>query len=154
MLARINLVLKSGPIWWPTLNSAHQLMDCAADVTRHVTCHVDCHITYHVNAMSVAMSLTTSIDTSSLLSTSLPSHQPRHPPRHQCMTWQLNLWRKLYYLWYLFVIENGFGLGFGGQEHSVTFSKHHGSSNLWRKFKKRHEVWSVMLDIWRYLRSS
>jgi len=32
------------------------------------------------------------------------------------------------FMMFIFVIENGFGLGFGGQEHSVTFSKHHGSS--------------------------
>jgi len=44
------------------------------------------------------------------------------------------------FMMFIFIIENGFGLGFGGQEHSLTFSKRHGSSNLWRKFKKRHEM--------------
>ena len=56
------------------------------------------------------------------------------------------------FMMFIFVIKNGF-LGFGGQEHSVTFLKRHGSSNLWQKFKKYHEVWSVTLNTWRYLRS-
>ena len=42
----------------------------------------------------------------------------------------------------------------GARRHSMTVLKRHGSTNLWRKFKKRHEVWSVMLNTWRYLRSS
>jgi hypothetical protein len=75
-------------------------MCCVADVTRHVDCHVS--ITFHVIAMSAAMLLTTSIYMSSLLSTSSPSQQPRHSSCHQCVTWQLNLWRKLYCLWCLF----------------------------------------------------
>ena len=31
--------LKLGPIWWPTLNWAHPLVGCAADVTCHVMCN-------------------------------------------------------------------------------------------------------------------
>jgi hypothetical protein len=107
--------------------------------------------TFHV----IAMSAKTSIYTSSLLSTSLSSQQPRHPPRHQCMMWQLNLWQKLYYLWRLFLSERtGLGWASGTREHSMTVSKRHGSSNPWRKFKERHEVWSVTLNTWCYLRSS
>ena len=47
---------------------------------------------------------------------------------------------------FIFVIENGFGLGFGARGHFMTLSKRHGSSNLWRNFKKRHEVWSMTLN--------
>ena len=42
----------------------------------------------------------------------------------------------------------------GVRRHSMTVLKRHGSINLWRKFKKRHEVLSVTLNTWRYLRSS
>ena len=153
--------MKSGPAWWPTLNSAHQLMGCAADVTSHVTCHVDCHVTCHVSptshviAMSAAMSLTTTMYTSSLLSTSSPSQHPRHPPCHQCVTWQLNLWRKLYYLWRLFSSsKTGLGWALGARGHSMTVSKRHGLSNPWRNFKEHHEVWSMMLNTWCNLISS
>ena len=40
------------------------------------------------------------------------------------------------------------------RRHTMTISKRHGLSNLWRKFKERHEVWSVTLNTWCYLRSS
>ena len=45
-------------------------------------------------------------------------------------------------------------VGLWGQGHSMTVSKRHGSNNLWRKFKERHEVWSVTLNTWCYLKSS
>ena len=79
--------LKLGPIWCPTLNWAHPLVGCAADVTSHITC--DCHVTVHIIAMSAAMS--------SLLSMSSSSQQPRHSSCHHCVTWQLNLRRNLYW---------------------------------------------------------
>ena len=63
---------------------------------RHVS------ITFHVIALSAVISSTMLIYMSSLLSTSLPYQQPRHTPCHQCVTWQLNPWRKLYCLWRLF----------------------------------------------------
>ena len=71
--------LKLGLIWWPTLNWAHPLVGCAADVTCHITC--DCHVTVHIIAMSAAMS--------SLLSTSSSSQQPRHSSCHHCVTWRM-----------------------------------------------------------------
>ena len=42
----------------------------------------------------------------------------------------------------------------GARRHSMTVLKRHGSSNLWQKFKKCHEVWSVTLNTWCYVRSS
>ena len=67
---------------------------------RHLPCRLPRHLPCqpHVIAMSTVMSLTTS----SLLSTSSPSQQPRHSPCHHYVTWQLNLWRKLYCSWRLF----------------------------------------------------
>jgi len=98
-----------------TLNWAHSKMGCKADVTHHITCHVS--TTFHVIAMSAAMSLTTSIYMSSLLSTSSPSQQSRHPSCHQCVTWQFNLWRKLYCSWSLFLSQKtGLGWASGGPE--------------------------------------
>ena len=134
----INIGLKSGPTWWPTLNWAHPLfMGCAADVTCHVTCQVDCHVAYHVSitfhviAMSVAMSLTTSIDTSSLLSTSSQSHQPTSYATSSMHDMAIEFVTKIIlFVMFIFVIESGLELGFGAQGHFMTVLKRHGSSNL------------------------
>ena len=42
----------------------------------------------------------------------------------------------------------------GVRRHSMIVLKRHGSSNLWRKFKERHEVWSMTLNTWHYFKSS
>ena len=105
----INLGLKSGPTWWPTLNSAHQLMGCVADVSSHVICHVSLtfhvssHVTVHVNLHVITaihvitMSATTSSSMSSMCDMAIES-----------------VTKIILFVTFIFVIENGLGLGFGG----------------------------------------
>ena len=118
----------------------HHLL-CQHHFSHH--CHVSCHVIDHVNwhviiAIDViAKSTATSSSMSSTCDMAIES-----------------VTKIILNMMLIFVIENGLGLGLGGRGHSMTVLKRHGSSNLWRKFKKCHEVWSVTLNTWRYLRSS
>jgi len=41
----------------------------------------------------------------------------------------LSVMKIILFVTFIFIIENGFGLGFGALEHSMTVSKCHGSNN-------------------------
>ena len=95
--------LKIRPNWWPTLNWAHPLMGCAADVIRHVNCHVSSHVIDHVNLhVIIAIHvITKSTATSSSMSSTCD------------MTIQ-SVTKIILFVTFIFVIKNGIGLGFGG----------------------------------------
>ena len=114
---------------------AHPQMGCAADITIHVTYH--CHFSNHdiiIAIHIIAMSSATLFSVSLIYDMAIES------------------------VTLIFVIKNGFGLGLGwasgARGYFMTDSKRHRSSNPWRIFKECHEVWSVMLNTWRNLRSS
>ena len=107
----INLGLKSGPTWWPTLNSAHQLMGCVADVSSHVICyvsltfHVNSHVIVHVNlhVITAIHVITMSAATSSSMSS-------------MCDMAIESVTKIIMFVTLIFVIENGLELGFRGPE--------------------------------------
>ena len=124
-----------------------------------------------------AMSSCTSAATLAPLSMSLPCHRPCHRPRqftrHHCYPCHrqvnshvilhvINVWHGNRICDENYTVRDvnfrhrkraWVGLQ-GARRYSMTVLKRHGSSNLWQKFKERHEVWSVTLNTWRYLRSS
>ena len=115
----------------------HLLMCCAVDVTCHVACHVTCYVDCHVSSHVIvhinlhiivvihiiAMLIATSFSVSSMCDIAIEF-----------------VMKIILFVTFTFVIENGFGLGFGARRHFMTVSKCHGSSNSGRKFKERHEV--------------
>ena len=108
---------------------------CHCHVSRHVIVHVNLHVIIVIHVITI--SAATSSSMSSLCDMTIES-----------------VTKIILFVTLIFVIENGLGLGFRAWRHSMTVLKRHRSSNLWRKFKKCHEVWSVTLSTWRYLRSS
>ena len=134
----INFIYGLYENWWAELlyGPIHKwAVGCAADITIHVTYH--CHVSNHdiiIAIHIIAMSSATSFSVLLICDMAIES------------------------VTLIFVIKNGFGLGLGWasgvQDYFMTDSKRHGSSNSWRIFKEHHEVWSVTLNTWRYLRSS
>ena len=98
-------VIMSPAMSLPSQRSCHWPRHC------HVISHVNMHgiIAIHVIAKSTA----TSSAMSSMCDMAIES-----------MT------KIILFMTFIFVIENGFGLGFGGQGYFMTVSKCHGSSNL------------------------
>ena len=88
-------------------------------------------------AMSAAMSSYTSIYISSLSSMSTATSFSMSSMCDIAIEFVMKI---ILFVTFTFVIENGFGLGFGARRHFMTVSKCHGSSNSGRKFKERHEV--------------
>ena len=89
-------------------------MGCGADVTHHVSNHVIGHVNLHVIIAIhvIAKSTATSSSMSAMYDVEIES-----------------VTKIILFVTSIFVIENGLGLGFGAREHSMTVSKHHGSSN-------------------------
>ena len=91
----------------------HLLMCCAVDVTCHVACHVTCYVDCHVSSHVIvhinlhiivvihiiAMLIATSFSVSSMCDMEI-----------EFVT------EIILFVTFTFVIENGFGLGFGGPE--------------------------------------
>ena len=118
-----------------------------------------------VNAMSSCTSAATLAPLSMSLSCHRPCHRPRQFTRHHCYPCHrqvnshvilhvINVWHGNWICDENYTVRNvnfchrkraWFGLQ-GARRHTMTILKRHGSSNLWRKFKERHEVWSVTLN--------
>jgi hypothetical protein len=80
-----------------------------------IYCHVIIHVNLHV--IIAIHVITVSTDTSySILS--------------MCDMAIEFVTKIILFVTFIFVIENGLGLGFGGRGHFMTISKRHGSSNL------------------------
>ena len=99
-------------------------MGCKVDVTHHVTCHVS--TTFHVIAMSSVMSLTMSIYAIHVIAKSPATSSSISSMSDMAIE---SVTKIILFVMFIFVIENGLGLGFGGRGHSITVSKHHGSNN-------------------------
>ena len=92
--------------------------------------------TFHV----IVMLAKTLIYTLSLPSTSSSCQQSHHPSCHPCVMVIVSVTKIILFVTFIFVIENGFGLGFEGPGYFMTVSKRHRSSNRWWNFNKHHEV--------------
>ena len=88
-----------GPSLWSMQNWAHPQMGCGADVTHHVSNHVIGHVNLHVIIAIhvIAKSTATSSSMSSMYDVAIES-----------------VTKIILFVIFIFVIENGFGLGFGG----------------------------------------
>ena len=90
-----------GPSLWTRLNWAHSQMGRGADVTRHVSNHVIGHVNLHVIIAIhiIAKSTATSFVMSSMCDMEIES-----------------VMKIILFVTFIFIIENGFGLSFGGPE--------------------------------------
>ena len=132
-------------IWWASLMGWKVY---GLKYTWQPPCHHNIPCQHHIIGYVSALSLAMSAPHHPLRTRQWPYQRPCHKTCGHCVMWPLNLWR-------LFSSQKmGLGWASGARRYSMTVLKRHGSSNLWRKFKERHEVWSMTLNTWRYLRSS
>jgi len=130
-----------GPLWW-----AEKFMGW--NTRRQPPCHHNIPCQHHIIGYVSALSLAMSAPQHPLRTRQWPYQRPCHKTCGHCVMWPLNLWR-------LFSSQKmGLGWALGTRRYSMMVLKRHGSSNLWQKFKERHEVWSMTLNTWQYLRSS